>query len=186
MTDTQTAPDPIPVEGTALERVDAWHAAHMQRSIPAGVIDMPYAEGAEHPSPLFADDVTALAEIARRTAGRLDAAWDLVLGLRQAAVAAQRDPYADPVAQRLSAILTGCASGGFEVTAGTHVETRDSLEAAQKRGEDLYERHKFECDPYELEWVEQADGSWALIGDDGENRFPVGASVRAIGTGASR
>lgn len=97
----------IPVEATDLERIDAWHTAHLYRSIPADVIDMPYAEGAEHPSPLFVDDVVGVAERLRRRNDSHDAVWGVVADLRAVAAAEGRDPYADVVAQRLSAALVG-------------------------------------------------------------------------------
>lgn len=113
-----------------------------------------------------------LAELEKRH----DAIWDVVLELRQAATARGLDPYQDPTAQALSAILTG--RGAWQITYGTLIEARDDLDAAKARAVDLWERTKFEAEEHATDWEQRGDGSLALVAWDEEQWFDCGPVIR--------
>lgn len=134
---------------------------------------------------LLAGQCEAYARTAERAHNRLAALearheriWDIVLELRQKATARGLDPYQDPAAQALSAILTG--DTGWQITYGTLVETRDDLEAAKARAVDLWERTKWEAEEHAHDWEQRPDGSLALVGWDEEQWFDCGPVIRPL------
>ncbi len=120
------------------------------------------------------------ADAARLTAleQRHERIWDIVLELRQKATARGLDPYQDPAAQALSAILTG--DTGWRITYGTLVETRDDLEAAKVRAVALWERTKWEAEEHAHDWEQRPDGSLALVAWDEEQWFDCGPVIQPL------
>lgn len=130
--------------------------------------------------------LSALPSAAARLAAleaRHERIWDVVLELRQNATARNLDPYKDPTAQALSAILTG--DTGWRITYGTLVETRDDLETAKARSVALWERTKFEAEEHAHDWEQRPDGSLALVAWDEEQWFDCGPVIQPLVSSAA-
>lgn len=126
------------------------------------------------PKPAISAAAARLAELEKRH----DAIWDVVLELRQAAIARDLDPYKDPATQAISAILTG--GGAWQITYGTLIEARDDLDAAKARAIGLWERTKFEAEEHATDWEQRGDGSLALVAWDEEQWFDCGPVIQRL------